>query len=932
MQVFNHTYSSKQELEFFLQNTFLVTSSKILVQLFCGTDNKVLVQEVLDQLNRAIPQAKIIGASTAGEIVDGKMLEESIVISCSVFKHTCIETLHVSDTNYQSGQFIASKLINKETKALICFSESLHSDPEAFVHGIASVSSSVVLAGGNAADNNHFESTYVIFGGQIHESGSVAAALSGTQLHVANSYSLNWLPIGREFVVTKAVDNKLYEINHRPILEICKKYLGEDAVRELPASIIEFPLIKVVEKTLIARSIVAVCEDGAFQYAGNFAEGDRVRFSVGSIDAVLDGAIKFQKDIAEQPVEAIYLYSCTVRKLFLKDQLSVEFQALSKLAPTCGFLTYGEYYHTNTTNQILNVTTTALILSETDQIAPFHEAEEISVPVSTTKTLTHLVNATQQELEKNINFLDQYKIAVDESAIVSKTDLKGIIIYVNDYFCEVAEYQREELLGANHNIIRHEDMPKEAFKDMWETISSGSIWRGIIKNKKKSGKHYYVNAMVMPILDQEGSIREYIAIRHDITKIIHQEQKIKKQTTDELTNLPNRIQLLEDIEFIKQPHLILLDIDKFSMVNDFYGIIIADKILVQASLRLSKLIACGSGTLYRIANDVFGVLHKGRTCDLSHVTVEALQQIFNQEFLIDNHKIHLSCTCGIAKGEKSLFRCADIALHAAKKKQFPFVIFNENLLNSEQYKQNFLWLKKLREAFLQDKIEPFYQPIIDNKSGEIKKYEALVRMIQEDGTPASPFYFLDIAKKGKLYSNLTKIMAKKTFALLPHIPFDISLNISVEDILNEQTIAFILEMMEKSGAADRVVLEITENEGFDSFEEVLSLASKVKNLGGKIAIDDFGTGYSNFSYLLKLQPDYIKVDGSIIKNIDTDASARAIVETIVDFSKKLNIKTIAEFVHSEAVLQTVKEIGVDFSQGYLIGKPQPSDEIFSLPL
>jgi len=927
MQVSNHIYKTEKDLESFFQKNLSSNRQNILIQLFCGTDDIDLVQDVIAHINRIVPEAKVIGSSTAGEIINGTMVQGEVVISCSVFDHTQISTCHVLDTTHESGVFLVSQLVVKNTKALICFSESLKSDPEAFLQGIASVHPSIPVIGGNAGDNNRFEKTYIVEGAQIYYSGAVVAALNSTQLYVNNAYSLNWIPIGKEFVVTKAVDNRIYELDHSPIVEICSKYLGEDTIQSLPASIIEFPLIKSVENQPIARSIVAVHDDGSFQYAGNVNEGDKIRFAVGNVDAFLDGVLQLQRDVASFPVEAIFIYSCTVRKLFLQDQLTTEFDYLNRIAPTSGFFTYGEYYHTQTTNQILNITTTVLILSESSELVSFEEVP-VERKVSTFKTLTHLVNTTQQELDQNIHFLDQYKKAVDESTIISKTNPQGIITYANNHFCNISGYTQEELIGKPHNIVRHEDTPKETFKEMWDTISKGLPWHGIVKNKKKDGNPYYVDAMIMPLFGEDGQINEYIAIRHDVTKIIKQEQRIQKQTTDALTGLPNRVKLFEDIELTTNPTLTILDTDKFSVVNDLYGIDTGDALLIQIGLRIADFIDEHDCTLYRLANDVFAILHDQKGCLIDKDTVLKLQQEINKEFLIKDFEISLSCSCGMAQGKESLFQRADIALRAAKEKRYQFVLFDKGLLETKRHEQNFLWLKKLRNAFAHNRVVPFFQPIINNANGKIEKYESLVRLIQEDGTVASPFFFLDIAKKSKLYPQLTQTMVEEVLRLFQHYTCEISLNLSVEDILDEETIQFLLDTLTRYNMTDRVVLEITEGEGFENFTEVLSLSSTIKKMGGKIAIDDFGTGYSNFSYLLKMQPDYIKIDGSIIKNIDTDTSAQAITETIVSFSKKLNIKTIAEFVHSESVLNMVKKLGVDYSQGYLLGEPQAADIIF----
>ncbi|MBN2644603.1 MAG: EAL domain-containing protein [Desulfuromonadaceae bacterium] len=928
MRTINHHYQNTSNLLGFIAQQNIPNSTRTLIQVFCGTDDQQAVKRLLETLKSHLGQAHIIGASTAGEIADGKTHERQILLSFSVFETTVIRTDHVPETNYQNGRSLASSLVTPTTKAIICFSESLNGDPESFIQGISNVAPSVPLAGGNAADNNHFHKTYLILGHQIYESGSVAASLSGNELRAANAYSLNWLPVGREFTVTRAVSNRIYELNQTPITEICRKYLGEGTVRALPASIIEFPLIKDIDRTPIARSIVAVHEDGSFQYAGNFTEGDRVRFSVGNVDAVMEGATTLQHQISQYPAESIYIYSCTVRKLFLKDTLQVEFQALERLAPTCGFFTYGEYYHTQKNNQILNITTTALVLSESDRTTAAEKLDPLESKVTTTKTLTHLVNTTQLELERTIAFLDQYKKAVDESAIISKTDLNGVITYVNDRFCALSGYKKNELIGQKHNIVRHPDMPRSAFRQMWKTIQDGGIWRGIVKNLKKDGSSYYVDALVMPLRDENGIIHEYISIRHDISRIMLQEQQIKRQATDELTGLPNRIQLLDDIKLAESPTLVILDIDAFTAVNELYGTHVGDQILVQVGERLAAMKMTGRFQIYRVANDVFALLHSGSEPKLSEELTCILQQQFEQPFFQNDFEIHLSSTCGIAEGKGSLFWRADMALHIAKDKRLPAVTFHEALLDSEKQKQNALWLKKLREALQQERIEPFFQPIVDNVSGEITKYEALIRLISIDQGPVSPFFFLDVAKKAKLYPHLTRIMAQKALPLLKQVPVEITLNLSVEDVLNPETIAFILDILSQHDIDGRFVLEITESEGFENLDEVLALTQKIKQIGGKIAIDDFGSGYSNFSYLLKLKPDYLKIDGSLVKNIDRDPSARAIVETIIAFAQKLQIKTIAEYVHSQEIFQLLKELGADYSQGFWLGEPLPATQCF----
>jgi EAL domain-containing protein (putative c-di-GMP-specific phosphodiesterase class I) len=180
---------------------------------------------------------------------------------------------------------------------------------------------------------------------------------------------------------------------------------------------------------------------------------------------------------------------------------------------------------------------------------------------------------------------------------------------------------------------------------------------------------------------------------------------------------------------------------------------------------------------------------------------------------------------------------------------------------------------------------------------------------------------LEVAKKAKLYSHLTRIMIEKSFEVFQENSYEFSINLSVDDILDPKTVQFIFEKLENQEIAKRVIFEILESEGFENFEEVQEFIQQIKLRGGRIAIDDFGSGYSNFAYILHLQVDFLKIDASLIKNINTDTNSRIIVETIVAFAQKLGIKTIAEFVHSKEVYEIVKEIGIDYSQGYYFHEP-----------
>ena len=540
-------------------------------------------------------------------------------------------------------------------------------------------------------------------------------------------------------------------------------------------------------------------------------------------------------------------------------------------------------------------------------------------------------NEMSQKLGQNISFLDGYKMAIDETSIVSKTDPKGVITYVNKKFCEISGYSESELIGYAHNKVRHLDMPKEAFEEMWKTIKAKKIWHGVVKNRKKDGGYYIVDATIIPVLDDVGEVMEYIGVRHDITELEKSKEEIKKQKIDILTGLSNRSQLLEDLAFAKLPILMYLNIDDFSSLNDFYGMTMGDQVLVNLSDFLEEIALSAECKLYKLYADEFillfeeGKLNKN---NFSDIFAEIINHIEIQTIECDSEKcVSITLSGGVAfhqlgEEHEHLVLSASMARKVAKSENKKFLRFNNDMRKDDDYANNIKWINKLKEALEEDRLTTFFQPIIDNKTGAITKYESLVRMIDNDGKVISPFLFLDIAKKAKLYTKITKVVIDKTFATFYKLPqYDFSINITVEDIHDKETASYIFDKLSKFPHSEKVIFEITESEEIKDYESVNKFITKIKSFGAKIAIDDFGSGYANFEHIISLHADFIKIDGSLIKNIDTSEDSRIITEAIIAFSKKLGSKTVVEYVHSEAVYEKVKLLGADFSQGFHLGEP-----------
>lgn len=395
---------------------------------------------------------------------------------------------------------------------------------------------------------------------------------------------------------------------------------------------------------------------------------------------------------------------------------------------------------------------------------------------------------------------------------------------------------------------------------------------------------------------------------------------------DQLTTFPNRKKLIETLGLHKDALLLIVDIDKFQQINDLYGDKIGDDILKKTGEILQENLP-SSAQLFKLHADEFAVYYPTIITqeEIKSLALQVNSAIENHTFMINNSEIFINVTLGLAYGNDFLLNNADIALKLAKKKKKKSLIYESSMNIEHEYEQNIKWTKKIKDAIKNDRIVPLFQPIVETQTKKIVKYEALIRMIDENGEYISPYYFLELAKKNKLYPQLTKIMLNKTFEKFKNCDKQVSINLSVEDILNESVHDTILEKLHQYKLGERVVFELLESEGIENFVQVKEFIKEVKKTGAKISIDDFGTGYSNFEYLMKLNVDYIKIDASMIKDIDKNKNSKMVTETIIDFAKKMNIKTVAEFIHSEEVYNVIKEMGITYAQGYYFSEPKELD-------
>jgi len=542
----------------------------------------------------------------------------------------------------------------------------------------------------------------------------------------------------------------------------------------------------------------------------------------------------------------------------------------------------------------------------------------INTPLKLNSLVTEtfkIISKYKLEIKKYQSYANQYLKLFEKINMISKTDLNGNITYVNDIFCKITGYSKKEILGKNHNILKHDENPKELYEELWNTIKiKKKPWKGLVKNKSKYDTTYAVETIISPIKNIDGEVIDFIAMRDSLD-----------------TSIDDKKYLLDRIERNDFSILVMMQIDEFELLDKFYNTLTVNQVERNFAYNLLSYLPTNYtfDYIYSLSDGKFALLTDFQSFEATQLNIETylnefVNNVKNSTLRFDDLEFDLNISVSYAIGHYMLYEDAKAGLEHAMERKNQLNFSNDFSISvSQEAKNNLNMIKTVKIALENYNIVSYFQPIINNQSKMIEKYESLVRLIDENGNIISPLEFLHISKKGNYYTKITERVLENSFKILHKINTELSINISVTDIEKKHTrekIYLLLEEYKKD--SHRIVFELLEDENVKDFNIIKEFIRHVKQRGVKIAIDDFGSGYSNFERLLEFEPDILKIDGSLIRNIVQDSYTKSIVKTIVLFAKTQNIKTIAEYVENEHIFNILNELGVDYSQGYYFGKPE----------
>ena len=549
---------------------------------------------------------------------------------------------------------------------------------------------------------------------------------------------------------------------------------------------------------------------------------------------------------------------------------------------------------------------------------------------------------------------DFIRYALDNSAIVAVTDVRGTITYVNGTFCEISGYTQSELIGSNHRMLKSGLHDTDFFRAMYREIAQGRIWHGEICNRRKDGSLYWVDTTIVPHISEKGKADSYTSIRFDITarKQLEVELRASKEhlkhlaNHDPLTDLPNRRCFQEFVEATvarhagagRSFHLALLDVDTFKEINDSFGHHAGDQLLQTVAARLTA--HCPrDGFIARLGGDEFGIILSDASPAAAATILEGILQSLRQPIEIGVNTRRSSASLGVAvfprdgRNSEALMKAADLALYHAKALgRDRYELFQPALREAAERRSELL--VEIEDGLRRDSFLLHYQPIVARNGGPIS-LEALMRWRHPQRGLLTPGAFEEGFSDPAVRAALGLFMLERVFQDFSRSPARdlplgrIAMNLTNSDFRSDAFVDRFFALCTETGISpQQFSVEVTEGMFLGSHQKrVEDGLQRLHDAGVEIALDDFGTGYASLTHLRQLPLDRLKIDRSFVSNMATSREDRAIVRGIVEIAHSLGKLVTAEGVETLEQVELLCAMGCDHLQGWHFGKACAPDRL-----
>lgn len=818
MKVYNHLYKNKQKFDIFLSGTGIDRSKQALIRIHSSVHSAEEMSTLSAEIGKLLPNAKTIGCSTTGVILDGKIIEDSCLVSITTFDKCKVDSVFIE--KFKSENHLCSelskKLIKDRSGFLLIFL------PAGFTKGIMLAdlinkkAPGVKMMGGAAGYKAKKSRAYVLEGSRTSEKAVSAVFISSDDLFVYEDFVCGADNSGKSCTVTKTRKCRLEKIDGVSGAKWYSEFLDKTELENDPELSVLFPIIReeniripyfVKYEHKKEEKLELSCElpSGSRIYSGYF----NPRKTLGEMRTVY-------KALKQAPSELLFAYDCQSRMIVMHSCAKWETEQFSA-TNISGALLSGEIVCRESKNYFANFSFAVACLSEN---------ENAHIPL------------------RSRDFSD--------SSPIRQNNVKAV-----NYLLASGNRQLNEQLEDQQNKIKNSLLRNEAL---------GLDNQFCYLNEREQ---IHLNKIALYVLNNERMVKLFVGRK----EIFEELKRVYGSVTERL----NECGIVHIYSYETSSLLIAAD-DKTD-----------------------------SNVFEKIAED----------------TLEYLNNITLND-------VRLSYECAVVEDEKEPLHKAETALQYGSEHNMTFVKYGQIADSIMDKTEEIHILQVIRDALSEERVIPYFQGIFDNTEKRFGLYESLMRISDKNGKIYFPNQFLPVAKKYELYELLSVAIVKQVMKMFIDRDVKVTVNLNVRDIYDREMIKVIFKYLNKADHPENFIFELVESEEVTDYQYIKEFADRIHEKNAKIAIDDFGSGFSNLMHIIRIDADFLKIDGEIIRSICDDEKCLQFVGIITSWCSNQQKQVIAEFVENEKIQGIIEEMGIRYSQGYYFSKPMPWETVLPI--